>query len=485
VIPCFWQPIVSCVDLQSHLYNAWLGELIRSGRVHGLWIGHQSTNVLVDILLAWLLRGLGVSGAERVLSTALVLVFFWGAFHFISAVRGKAAYWLTPWLAILSYGFVFQLGILNYYLSCGIVLWLFAMVWGKPFGLRVLWAVPLLVLAYLAHPMPVLWFVSLAAYCWFAQRVAPRFQILLFLGSVVALLLIRGYVELRHTIVWTPHQLVYWTGADQALLYGWPYVPVALGFLLFSIVLLREPENGWRAMVGLPAQAYFLTAAAIVIVPSAIEAPGHGAWAAYVATRLSLLSGVLLLAVLGRSTYRRWYLPAGVVTTAVFFGALYLDIGREARVEAKMEQLVETLPPGERVVSYADLRDGVERGSPSTREEKLRQLAWRLSFNRLDPTQHVTHLLSRACLGHCFDYMNYEPPTGQFRIHALPGNPVVVDNWADVDYMEDGSYVVKASDPPLYALIRCGPGPGGVFLRPLPKGESVAIAACSGMAFAR
>jgi len=24
VIPCFWQPIVSGSDLQSHLYNAWL-----------------------------------------------------------------------------------------------------------------------------------------------------------------------------------------------------------------------------------------------------------------------------------------------------------------------------------------------------------------------------------------------------------------------------------------------------------------------------
>ena len=52
VIPCFWQPIVSGSDLQSHLYNAWLAELIRGGTLHGLWIGHQSTNVLIDMLLS-------------------------------------------------------------------------------------------------------------------------------------------------------------------------------------------------------------------------------------------------------------------------------------------------------------------------------------------------------------------------------------------------------------------------------------------------
>ena len=98
-----------------------------------------------------------------------------------------------------------------------------------------------------------------------------------------------------------------------------------------------------------------------------------------------------------------------------------------------MEKLVETLPAGERVVCVCSTHTG--RGAAPSRQVKaeLRHLAERepLSFNRLDPTQYVTHLLSRACLGHCFDYMNYEPSTGQFRIHALPGNRVVLGNWAD------------------------------------------------------
>src|SRR5580704_11005943 len=197
VIPCFWQPIVSSADLQSHLYNAWLAKLIQDGNVHGLWIGHQSTNLVVDFLLAWLLRIFGVSGAERVATAVLVLLFFWGGFQFFCAVRGRPAYWVAPWLAILSYGYVFQQGLLNYYFSCSIVLWLFALLWRRPIEWGMLWAAPLLILAYLAHPLPVLWFLGVLAYCHLAQRLQLRFQILLFLGSASVLLLIRRYIVAR------------------------------------------------------------------------------------------------------------------------------------------------------------------------------------------------------------------------------------------------------------------------------------------------
>jgi hypothetical protein len=476
VIPCFWQPIVSSADLQSHLYNAWLAELIRNGSIHGLWIGQQSTNIVVDVLLSWLESAIGVSGAERVVTSALVLVFFWGAFHFISAVRGQAAYWLAPWLAVLSYGFVFQLGLANYYLSCGIVLWLFAIVWRQPFGWGLLWAAPLLILAYIAHPLPALWFLGLAAYCWLVHRIPIRLQIYLFLAGVSALLLIASYFVARYVTMWMPRQLVYWTGADQVLLYGWLYVPVALGLLLFSLALLNEPENGWRALVSSPAQAYFLTAVAIVVIPNAIRS-SESAWASYIGARLSLLSGVLLLAVLGRSTERRWYLPVGLLASAIFFSALYHDTGRQARIEAEMEKIVQALPAGERVVSYADLPNVEEHPKLSTREQKLAHFASRLSVI-LIVRLNETHLLSRACLGHCFDYMNYEPSTDQFRIHALPENPIALANWGDVTSMMNRSYMIKPRELPLYALLRCGPGVDGLLIRPMAGGEIGTMLAC-------
>jgi hypothetical protein len=479
VIPCFWQPIVSAVDVQSHLYNAWLGELINRGVIHGLWVGYQSTNVLIDMILPWLIRCFGVSGAERIVTSVLVLVFFWGAFHFISAVRGHTAYWLAPWLAILSYGYVFQLGLLNYYLSCGIVFWLLAIAWRQRFGWRALWAAPFLILAWLAHPLPVLWFLSVATYCWLARRVQVRIQALLFLGCVAAVFLVRSYVVARYLSFWTHTQLRLWTGIDQSLLHGWPYLPVGLGFLLFSAVLLGEPENRWRAMVSVPAQAYFLTAVAIIAIPTAIRVSMYGAAAGAIAERLSLLSGVLLLAVLSRSIYRRWYLAAGLLTAAIFFGALYYDIGTKARVEAKMEKLVETLPAGERVISFADLPDDDERGNGSMSGGKLTHLTeWVLTH--LVGGLQGNHLLSRACIGHCFDYANYEPSTGQFRVHALPGNPVVLASNAEVGTVESGTYVAKTGDLPLYALIRCGPAPGDIIMEPMTVGESRSTLACPG-----
>jgi hypothetical protein len=319
VIPCFWQQIVSGVDLQSHLYNAWLAELIRRGSIHGLWISHQGTNVLIDLLLPWLIRYFGVSVAERVITTALVLLFFWGAFQLITAVSSRKAYWLTPWLAMLSYGFVFQVGLLNYYFSCAIVLWLFAFLWRWHFGWRTLWAAPLLILAYFAHPLPVLWFLGAAAYCALARRMQPRIQIRLFLGCVAAIILIRCYVVARYITRWENTQLMTWTGVDQLWLHGRPYMLVTLGFLLLSIILLCEPENRWHSIVSVLAQAYFLTATTIALMPSAIGTSVDGATGSIIAARLSLFSAVLLLAGLSRSTYRRWYLPAGLVALLSFF----------------------------------------------------------------------------------------------------------------------------------------------------------------------
>jgi hypothetical protein len=478
VIPCFWQPIVSGVDLQSHLYNAWLAELIRSGSIHGLWIGHQSTNLLVDLLLSGLLKIVGVSGAERVVAVTLVLIFFWGGFQFISAVRGQAVYWVTPWLAILSYGFVFQDGLLNYYLSCGIVLWLFAILWRQPAGWRILWAGPFLILAYTAHPLPVLWFLGLAAYCQLAQRLHRRFQPFLFFGSAILVFLIRSYVVMKYNTIWMPRQLIYWTGADQALLFGWLYLAVAIGFLIFSfsLIVLREPKDFLKTVTSVPGQAYFLTAVAIVLIPSAIQVSVEQAWASRIADRLSLLSGVLLLSVVSCSVYRRWYLPAGLAASAIFFGAVYADVGRQARSEAKMQQLLQALPPLERVVYYDRPAWRDKSRIPPTGETRAARLARRIS-NILTERLNSTHLLSRACLGYCFDYMNYEPSTGQFRIHAAAGNSVVVATYTDFSRMMDGTYLVKANDPPLYEILSCGAGPDDIRLRRLATGESVEMLA--------
>src|ERR1700683_3337703 len=57
--PCYWQRRVQAGALWSHIYNAWLSQLIESGHLQGLQIVGQTTNVLFDLMLSGLFRAIG------------------------------------------------------------------------------------------------------------------------------------------------------------------------------------------------------------------------------------------------------------------------------------------------------------------------------------------------------------------------------------------------------------------------------------------
>jgi hypothetical protein len=61
-------------------------------------------------------------------------------------------------------------------------------------------------------------------------------------------------------------------------------------------------------------------------------------------------------------------------------------------------------------------------------------------------------MIDRACLGRCYSYANYEPSTAQFRIRAVAENPIVVSTDGDSLRLQNGSYVVKQRDLPLYQM---------------------------------
>src|SRR5215510_7911536 len=87
--PVYWQPRIQAGDLSSHIYNAWLAQLIESGRTQGLAIASQTTNLLFDLLLGGLFRLLGPEPAQRIAVSLAVLVFVWGAFAFAGAVAAR------------------------------------------------------------------------------------------------------------------------------------------------------------------------------------------------------------------------------------------------------------------------------------------------------------------------------------------------------------------------------------------------------------
>ena len=105
LIPCFWHDRIAAGDLGSHTYNAYLASLIRQGQAPGLYIAPQWTNALFDLLLSSAAIALDFLAAERLVVSAAVLVFFWGAFAFI-AVQGQRRPWLlTPAIAAIAYGY--------------------------------------------------------------------------------------------------------------------------------------------------------------------------------------------------------------------------------------------------------------------------------------------------------------------------------------------------------------------------------------------
>src|SRR5579872_2670848 len=92
VLPCWWQSRIQAGDLGSHIYNAWLAQLIASGRGPGLAVVPQTTNVLFDYLLKALLGAFGADAAQRIAVSLGVLVLVWGAFAFVRRVSST-----VPW----------------------------------------------------------------------------------------------------------------------------------------------------------------------------------------------------------------------------------------------------------------------------------------------------------------------------------------------------------------------------------------------------
>jgi hypothetical protein len=149
-------------------------------------------------------------------------------------------------------------------------------------------------------------------------------------------------------------------------------------------------------------------------------------------SRLTIISAIFALCIL--STLRPSK-PAALATLACsifFFTLLYRDTATLNRLESHAESLTSSLPFGTLVIpTLASPRDS------------------RIPF--------VHHIVDRACIGHCFTYSNYEPPSAEFHVRVSPGSPLITNQAADAQEMEAGNYVVRASDPPFVDIYQCSP----------------------------
>jgi hypothetical protein len=436
LIPCFWHAHIEAGDLGSHVYNAWLAELVQQGRAPGVYVVWQWNNILFDLLLTCFAKVFGFTFAEKFACSLCVLAFFWGLFALMKSVSGRSPWFLSPVIAMLTYGYIFHMGFMNYYLSLGLACLGLSFVWsGRKSGLIA--AVLLVPLIYLAHPLGFLWFTGIAAYRLLWLRLSGARKLLLPAGAFAILLSARwivahhrGYeVEWRDTPFW---QL---NGADQFHVFGERYAwfTLAIGlFFLLSTALAWFGESFrvsfWRNR-RLLIELYFISFATTALLPENLHTDPTGGWIGALVTRLTLVTAFIGLCWIASLPACSWHLAFSLACAAFFFTLIFQDTAFLNRMEASAEGVTRQLPFGTRTLSTIF--------APNT---------YRTIY---------LHIPDRACIGHCFLFSNYEPSTRQFRVRVRQGSPVVTASVDDSEDMQSGTYDVQDEDLPLKQMYQC------------------------------
>lgn len=466
LVPCFWQSRIESVDLSSHIYNTWLAWLIAQKQAPGLWIAHQWSNVLFDLMLAWLFPLFGAAASQKIAVGISVLIFSWGAILLISHGRRPRNWaFLLPSVAVLSYGFIFYAGFFNFYFGMGICFWYLAFFLSGKWLIRCL-VTPLLLLAWIAHPLPVVWAVGLGVYTAVAESVPARGRVIALGLGVVALLEGHFLVVSRYQCFWSVNQARFVTGAEQLLLFdtiqawftigakelllaGMYEIPYWLLLAAWGMLFWRRAKAcPWRDVVlDMSFQLWLLTAAAVVMIPSVIMLP-YGVPFSFVSARLSLAAGIMLCAFLVDVQPKVYEGVILALSAFIFFGLVFRDAKELNRIEDRLDAALVEIPPNSRVVSL--LR------SPSS--------------TRLGLSPHA---VDRACIGRCYSYANYEPSSQQFRVRAAAGNSIVMDDLENVAAVSMGQYRVQARDLPVFLVYSCGSDSQQFCSRELHEGEII------------
>lgn len=436
LVPCFWHQHIEAGDLGSHVYNAWLAQLIQQGKAPGLYIVRQWSNVLFDLMLLHLGDLFGLAAAEKIAVSLCVLIFFWGVFLLMKTVSGRPPWFLTPAMAMLAYGYIFHMGFMNYYLSLGLACIGIALLW--PARRNGLMAAAFLVpLIYLAHPLGLMLLLGVSAYHLVWGAIGKYWKLLLFAISIVSCFLVHWLVARYHRYLIEWREVPWWrmTGADQLHVFGdrYSYIVLAVSAVAFVATAIelfqaRRVSNFWPSSQ-LVFELYLLSFCGTALLPENLQTDPTKGWIGQLASRLTLVTAILGLCWLASLRPRIWHLLAYSAVAAVFFGFLYQDTGFYSRMEANTERVTHALPFG------------------------TRALASMFTAGK-DRTIYL-HIADRACIGHCFLLSNYEPSTGQFRIRAQQGSPLATASVDDSEDMQSGEYEVQEEDLPLKQIYQC------------------------------
>ena len=438
VIPCFWHRRIEAGDLGSHVYNVWLAQLIERGQAPGLHLARQWNNVLFDLLLLRLGNLFGLAVAQRILVPLCILIFFWGTFALLAAVSRRQPWFLLPCLAMLAYGWTFNLGFFNYYLSLGLGFFAIALVW-RGRGRELLVAALLAVIVLVAHPQGFVWLVGCCGYVVLWRWLPGWWKLAVPGTALLAVILARLYLMRHYEAfgVWETFGPGVYNGTDQIALYSVRYyilssVALVFGLVCFVAEAIRRywARESWAEM-RLPLELHWFLVFAIYVLPDVVRVPLYSGWVGALALRLTTAAAAMGLCVLAVMRPRKWHTVGFGVVAIPFFAFLYQDTATLNRMESQIERLVATLPRGARVAATI----------------------WAPEDSRLP---YIGHMVDRACVQSCFSYENYEPPSGQFRVRVDQGGSALNIGDSDASQkMEAGEYVVQPGDLPMAQIYQC------------------------------
>jgi hypothetical protein len=274
-----------------------------------------------------------------------------------------------------------------------------------------------------------------------AEKLHGIYRWILFASAFLAVYGAHAFLSHRYrTNTW--HDLTdFYTmnGADQLALFGPRYIKLAVvvlivGCLFFMVnAVFQRTTNPLSKTFRAPLELWAALVFAALVMPEFIFLPqyGKGSVFGFVVSRLTTVTAILGLCVLGSVGLRKWHLLGLTVLAIVFFVFQYQDTGALNHMEEQAERLVAPLPYGHRVI----------------------QTMWPGNDSRI---WFIGHLVERSCIGKCFVYSNYEAATLQFRLRAQPGNPIVTASSEDSFKMEGGRYTVRPEDLPISQIYQCG-----------------------------
>jgi hypothetical protein len=435
LVPCFWHRHIEAGDLGSHVYNAWLAQLIEQGKAPGLYIVRQWDNVLFDLMLFYFAKFFGLVLAEKFATSLCVLIFFWGLFSLMQAASSRPPWFLAPCIAMLTYGYIFHMGFMNYYLSLGLACLGLSLLW-TPRKNGLIAAAILSPVMLFAHPLGFLLFLGGAVYRLAWLKFTGWWKWMVPVAALTACFAARWFVGHHHgyEVEWRQAPIWRLTGAEQFHVFGDRYLYITYGVqalaLLSSLFVVFQSRRGefWKDRRVL-LEIYFLSFCTTVILPENLHTDPTKGWIGALATRLTLVTAIFGLCWLASLPPRIWHLAAYSALAIVFFTFIYRDTAFLNRMEASTETVTRPLPFGTRTMSTV--------------------------FAPNDYRTIYLHIPDRACIGHCFLVSNYEPSTGQFRIRVQQGSPVVTASVDDSEDMQSGTYDIQEEDLPVKQIYQC------------------------------